>query len=169
MKTIAILDNKENKITEALYAHFENKEVSISQINNLTQEDIKSFDLIITHDYNDKISDELADKTNIINIHPSLLPAFQGEAAIVKAYQEGVKVSGVTIHNLISNKIIAQYPVLISNLTNYLEFEAEIRNLEASLITIVAEKILEGKIFDFSDLLGDGCHSGCSGNCGNCH
>lgn len=169
MRTIAILDNKENTITKALYAHFENKEVNISPINALTAEAVKTFDLIITNDYNGEISDELADKTNIINIHPSLLPAFQGEAAIVKAYQEGVKVSGVTIYNLISNKIIAQYPVLISNLTSYLEFEAEIRNLEASLITIVAEKILEGKIFDFSDLLGGGCNSGCSGNCGNCH
>src|SRR5690606_6087050 len=34
----------------------------------------------------------------IINIHPSLLPAFPGKDAIGQAVQAGVKVTGVTIH-----------------------------------------------------------------------
>ncbi|ODN30274.1 phosphoribosylglycinamide formyltransferase [Fervidobacterium thailandense] len=34
----------------------------------------------------------------IVNIHPSLLPAFPGKDAIVQAYEYGVKVTGVTVH-----------------------------------------------------------------------
>ncbi len=53
----------------------------------------------------------------MINIHPSLLPAFPGLDAIGQALQAGVKVSGVTIHyvdqGMDTGKIIAQQPVKI--------------------------------------------------------
>lgn len=48
----------------------------------------------------------------IINIHPSLLPAFKGAHAIRDAFEYGVKVYGVTIHyvdeTLDGGRIIAQ-------------------------------------------------------------
>ena len=48
----------------------------------------------------------------IINIHPSLLPAFKGAHAISDAFEYGVKVYGVTIHyvdaSLDGGRIIAQ-------------------------------------------------------------
>ena len=48
----------------------------------------------------------------IINIHPSLLPAFKGAHAIRDAFEYGVKVYGVTIHfvdeSLDGGKIISQ-------------------------------------------------------------
>ena len=48
----------------------------------------------------------------IINIHPSLLPAFKGAHAIRDAFEYGVKIYGVTIHyvdeTLDGGKIIAQ-------------------------------------------------------------
>lgn len=37
-------------------------------------------------------------KNRILNIHPALLPAFKGTNAIQKAYNYGVKVTGVTVH-----------------------------------------------------------------------
>lgn len=164
MKKIAVLDSEDKKISDALKNHFNPNDISVTDIKSLNEIN-NSFDIVITNDYNNEIPKDT--DAVILNIHPSLLPAFEGEAAIVRAYQDGVKVSGVTVENLLTKKIIAQYPVLISNLTNYLEFEAEIKALEISLITVVTEKMLEGKIFDFSDLLG-GCNGGCSGNCGHC-
>lgn len=48
----------------------------------------------------------------IINIHPSLLPAFRGAHAVEQAVEYGVKVYGITIHwvdaTLDGGKIIAQ-------------------------------------------------------------
>ncbi len=48
----------------------------------------------------------------IVNIHPSLLPAFRGAHAIEQAFEYGVKVFGVTIHwvdaTLDGGRIIAQ-------------------------------------------------------------
>lgn len=35
---------------------------------------------------------------NVINIHPSILPAFPGKAAYEDAFNYGVKISGITIH-----------------------------------------------------------------------
>lgn len=54
----------------------------------------------------------------ILNIHPSLLPAFPGKDAIGQALQAGVKVTGVTVHYVDSGmdtgKIIAQEPVRVN-------------------------------------------------------
>ena len=51
-------------------------------------------------------------KNKIINIHPSLLPAFPGASAYRQAYERGVKVVGVTAHfvtpDLDEGPIIAQ-------------------------------------------------------------
>ncbi len=43
-------------------------------------------------------------KNRIVNIHPSLLPAFKGAHAIADAYNYGVVVTGVTIH-LVDNGV----------------------------------------------------------------
>lgn len=51
----------------------------------------------------------------IVNIHPSLLPAFKGAHAIRDAFDYGVKVFGVTVHwvdaSLDGGRIIAQAPI----------------------------------------------------------
>src|SRR5471032_929088 len=56
-------------------------------------------------------------KNKIINIHPSLLPAFPGANAYRQAYERGVKVVGVTAHfvtpNLDEGPIIAQEALVV--------------------------------------------------------
>lgn len=53
----------------------------------------------------------------IINVHPSLLPAFKGKDAIDQALEYGVKVTGVTVHyvdeGMDTGPIIAQQAVTI--------------------------------------------------------
>lgn len=54
-------------------------------------------------------------KGRIVNIHPSLLPAFPGLDAIGQAVKYGVKITGVTIHfvdeGMDTGPIIAQAPI----------------------------------------------------------
>lgn len=71
-------------------------------------------DLICLAGYMRIISDVLLDvyEGKIINIHPSLLPAFRGANAVEQAVEYGVKVYGVTIHyvdsTLDGGRIISQ-------------------------------------------------------------
>lgn len=126
------------------------------------------FDLIVLDYLSCELPASVLELGRFINIHPSLLPAFKGKDAIARAFNAGVKVSGVTVHTLTDDieggKILAQFPVLIGSLTHFDEFETEIHKLEQRLYPIVIEKILEDKVFDFSDLISEG---GC-GNCGGC-
>ena len=76
--------------------------------------DEKGVDLVCLAGYMRIVGDVLlgAYGGRIINIHPSLLPAFRGAHAVEQAVEYGVKVYGITIHyvnaELDGGKIIAQ-------------------------------------------------------------
>jgi len=76
--------------------------------------DGKKVDLVCLAGYMRIIGDTLlqAYEGRIINVHPSLLPAFRGAHAVENAVAYGVKVYGITIHwvsaELDGGKIIAQ-------------------------------------------------------------
>lgn len=133
---------------------------------------VNNFDLIVLAGYMRILPDDVLNLGKFINIHPSLLPSFKGKDAIYRAFEAGVKVSGVTIHYVTSDidggKIIAQYPVLIGNLMHFDEFENEIHAVEHKLYPIVIEKLLKDEVFDFTDLVGS-CSENCSGGCAECH
>lgn len=108
-------------------------------------------------------------KDNIC-IHYSLLPAFDCEEPMKEAFLAGVKVSGVTIYEKETKKILAQYPVLIGNTMHFDEFETEMRKTGEILYNMVLECLEQDKVFDFAYLLGGGhlCGGKCGG-CGGCH
>ena len=58
-------------------------------------------------------------QNRIINLHPSLLPSFQGLNAIEQAFNKNVKITGCTVHwvneRVDDGEIIAQAPVRIMN------------------------------------------------------
>lgn len=76
--------------------------------------DAKGIDLVCLAGYMRIIGDVLLKSYSgrIINIHPSLLPAFKGAHAVEQAVEYGVKVFGITIHwvdeSLDGGRIIAQ-------------------------------------------------------------
>ena len=84
----------------------------------------------------------------IINIHPSLLPAFRGAHAIEQALEYGVKVFGVTIHyvdaELDGGRIIAQraFPYEGSDIA---ELEPMIHAVEYPLYVETIGKLLNAK------------------------
>lgn len=76
--------------------------------------DALGVELVCLAGYMRIVGDELLNRYGgrIINIHPSLLPAFQGAHAVERAVEYGVKVYGITIHwvdqTLDGGRIIAQ-------------------------------------------------------------
>ena len=129
------------------------------------------FDLIAIDDYKTELKPNVLEVGRFINIHESLLPAFKGTDALARAFSAGVKVSGVTVHwctnEIDGGKIIAQYPILISNLMHFDEFKSAIENLQNHLYPVVIEKVLEDKVFDFEDLFNEH-KSSCGGDCSSC-
>ena len=89
-------------------------------------------------------------KMRIMNIHPSLLPAFPGLHAQKQAIEYGVKVTGCTVHfvdeGLDSGPIIAQkaVPVLDSDTEEILS--SRILKQEHKLYTKSVKLFAEGKI-----------------------
>jgi phosphoribosylglycinamide formyltransferase-1 len=88
-------------------------------------------------------------KEGVVNIHPSLLPAFKGKNAIEKAFDYGVKYTGITIHyideKIDHGKIIDQEVVKIEDGMTLDELERRIHEVEHSVYPKIIENILGGK------------------------
>lgn len=86
----------------------------------------------------------------ILNIHPSLIPAFKGAHGIRDAYDYGAKITGVTIHFVVeemdAGAIIAQMPVKIEDTDSLLALEDKIHKVEHRLYPKVIDLFAKGKI-----------------------
>ena len=86
----------------------------------------------------------------VVNIHPALLPSFQGAHGIDDAYARGVKVTGVTVHfaNEVYDQgpIIAQEPVRVEEGMTRDELEAAIHAVEHRLYPEVVGWLAEGRV-----------------------
>ena len=85
----------------------------------------------------------------IINIHPSLLPAFPGLHGIRDAYEAGVKETGVTIHfvdkGVDTGPVIAQKKVEIAADDTLASLEEKIHQVEHNLYPAVLADIINKK------------------------
>ena len=94
---------------------FDNKAASEQVI--VEQLRLHGAEWIVLAGYMRLIGDTLlsAYRNKIINIHPSLLPAFPGIDAVGQAYRAGVKVAGITVHyvdeGMDTGPIIAHAPL----------------------------------------------------------
>ena len=174
-KKLVIMGSDNSRNFEKIVKYFKNKDVTIACLSNNKDSEIlkkaqsldipnkylpyeentqylaaTDFDLIVLSGYNKKLAPETLKIGQVINIHPSLLPAFNCEDAIKRAYLTGVKVSGVTVYrvstNVESETILAQYPVYPP----------------------VIEALLEDRVFDFQDLFKNSCHNNNCGGCNGC-
>ena len=89
----------------------------------------------------------------IINIHPSLLPAFPGMDAAKQALDYGVKLTGCTVHfvdhGVDSGRIIAQRAVPVEAGDDLASLAARIHSAEHELFVDVLREIAAGQIAPF--------------------
>jgi phosphoribosylglycinamide formyltransferase 1 len=89
-------------------------------------------------------------RDRMINIHPSLLPAFPGLAAQRRAFEAGVRFAGCTVHfvrpETDSGPIIAQAAVPVLPGDNAEALAARILEAEHRLYPLVLRLIAEGRV-----------------------
>ena len=86
----------------------------------------------------------------MVNIHPSLLPAFPGVNAVQQALDYGVKVTGCTVHHVDggvdTGKIIAQRAVAVLPSDDHASLAARMHAAEHELFVSVLQDIAAGRV-----------------------
>ncbi len=86
----------------------------------------------------------------VINVHPALLPAFQGLRAVEQALAYGVKVVGVTVHfvdeGVDTGPIIAQRAIDLPGAADAPAVQAALRPLEHDLLCEAVAGIAAGAV-----------------------
>ena len=86
----------------------------------------------------------------VINVHPSLLPAFRGLHAIERAVEQGVKVTGVTVHfvdeGTDSGPIILQRAIELAYPAAIEEIERRMHEVEHELLPDAIRLVARGAV-----------------------
>ena len=88
----------------------------------------------------------------VVNVHPSLLPAFPGVRAIEQAIDYGVKVFGVTVHFVLDDggvdtgPVIVQGAIELPDATDPAAVHAALRPLEHALLPQAVRLIARGAV-----------------------
>jgi phosphoribosylglycinamide formyltransferase 1 len=108
--------------------------------------------LVVLAGYMELLSEAFLDRFpgSVINVHPSLLPAFPGLEAIEQALSYGVKVFGVTVHfvdaGVDSGPVIAQRAVELKNAHDPEEVLKALRPLEHALLPEAVRLVARGAL-----------------------
>ena len=86
----------------------------------------------------------------ILNVHPSLLPAFPGLGAVGQALAYGAKVTGVTVHfvdeGVDTGPIIFQRAIAVDDVTDAGALLERLRPLEHELLPEAVRRIAAGRV-----------------------
>ena len=109
--------------------------------------------LVVLAGYMAILDDEFLERFagRIVNVHPSLLPAFAGLRAVEQALAYGAKVFGVTVHYVEpgavdSGPILLQGSVTLQNATDPADVLAAIRPIEHELLPRAVALIAAGAV-----------------------
>ncbi|GGA52244.1 phosphoribosylglycinamide formyltransferase [Paenibacillus physcomitrellae] len=112
----------------------------------------RGIDLIVLAGYMRLITPVLVESYSgrMVNIHPSLLPAFAGKDAIGQALDYGVKLTGITVHlvdgGMDTGAVVAQQAVEITAEDSRESLEAKIHAAETKLYPEVVAAFAEGRV-----------------------
>jgi phosphoribosylglycinamide formyltransferase-1 len=86
----------------------------------------------------------------ILNVHPSLLPAFPGASSVADALDWGAKVTGVTVHlvdeELDHGPILAQEAIGIADDDVWDSLEARVHAVEHRLLPAALRALVDGRV-----------------------
>ncbi len=107
-------------------------------------------DMVILAGFMRVLSGDFVQRWPVLNVHPSLLPAFPGAHAVDEALDWGVKVAGVTVHyvdELVDHgPIIAQEAVTVRDDDTSATLHARMQQVEHRLLPQVVRALCEGRV-----------------------
>jgi phosphoribosylglycinamide formyltransferase-1 len=109
-------------------------------------------DLVVLAGYMELLSPELVSRfeNRIINVHPALLPSFPGLDAIGRAFEHGVRVTGVTVHfvdeGVDSGPILLQRAVEVPYTRDRHQLEQAVHRVEHELLPRAIRLIAAGAV-----------------------
>jgi phosphoribosylglycinamide formyltransferase-1 len=107
-------------------------------------------DLVILAGFMRILSGSIVNRWPIVNVHPSLLPAFPGAHAIEEALAWGVKLVGVTVHfvdeQVDHGPIIAQEAVAVHHDDTAASLHARVQAVEHRLLPDVVRAFCDGQL-----------------------
>jgi phosphoribosylglycinamide formyltransferase 1 len=109
-------------------------------------------DLVVLAGFMELLGPELTARFGgrLINVHPSLLPAFPGVGAIEQALEYGVKTIGVTVHfvdeGVDSGPIVLQEALELSYPARIAEIEERVHEVEHRLLPRAVRLIAAGRV-----------------------
>lgn len=112
----------------------------------------ESPDLVVLAGYMRILSDEFIDafEGKILNIHPSILPAFQGKNAQKQAFEYGSLITGCSVHfvdkQLDNGPVIIQAAVPVMPEDNLETLQQKILLLEHRIYPQAIKWVLEGRV-----------------------
>jgi phosphoribosylglycinamide formyltransferase 1 len=109
-------------------------------------------DLVVLAGFMELLGAELVRRfaNRIVNVHPSLLPAFPGVGAIQQAVDHGVRVTGVTVHyvdeHLDNGPIVLQEALELPYPAPIAEIEERLHRIEHQLLPRAVRLIAAGRV-----------------------
>jgi phosphoribosylglycinamide formyltransferase 1 len=109
-------------------------------------------ELVVLAGFMELLGPELVGRfpNRIVNVHPSLLPAFPGVRAIERAVAHGVRVTGVTVHyvdeHLDNGPIIVQEALELSYPAPIAEIQQRLHEVEHRLLPRAVRLIAAGRV-----------------------
>ena len=109
-------------------------------------------DLVVLAGFMELLGTELVRRfaNRIVNVHPSLLPAFPGVGAIQQAVDHGVRVTGVTVHfvdeHLDNGPIVLQEALELPYPARIAEIEQRLHEVEHRLLPRAVRLIAAGRV-----------------------
>ena len=156
MKRVAVLYTDYSPVIDAI----KYKLADICQISFFSDSlsfDYRNFDLVVLVNYKGIV------EFNALAAHYSLLPAFDSAEPVRHAIEAGVKITGISIYYTETKKIVAQYPVFITNDMHYDDLIVKLAYLEQMFLPLVIEKLINNEQFELSTVFKSSGCGGCKG------
>ncbi len=145
---VALKRAEDAGIESAVFAADDDRAARDRQLRDWLLE--RRVELVVLAGFMEVLTHELVDALTVINVHPSLLPAFPGLRAWEQALAAGVAETGVSVHlvdtGLDTGPVLAQEPVPVRDGDDAAALHERIQGVEHRLLPAVVQRLARDEV-----------------------